>query len=108
MLITVPRDRGAFSKVAEKSIANYRSRCGALPFEIRNQVVFSPRLSEDPESPCVDIEQKREGFVSVLGKEDGPGLRKQFALRLTILDDREMISLRLDRKHVVLRAVAPG
>lgn len=51
----------------------------SAPFEIRNQVVFSARLSEDPKSPCVDIEQKRESFVAVLGKEDGPGLRKQFA-----------------------------
>ena len=88
--------------------ANNRSRCGARPFQIRNQLVFSSRFSEDPESPGVDIEQKHESFVVVLGKEDRPGLGKKFALRLTILDDREMVSLHLDSEPVVLRTVPPG
>ena len=95
-------------RATEKSWANYRSQCRARPFEVRNQLSFSAHFSEDPESPGVDIEEKRESFVAVLGEEDRPGLRKKFALPLTIPDDREMVSLRLDGEHVVLRAVPPG
>src|SRR4249920_58382 len=96
------------NRATEKPWANYRSRCGARPFEIRNQLVFSARFSQDPESPGFDIEQKRESFVAVLGKEDHPGLGKKFTTRLTILDDREMVALCLDGEHGVLRAILPG
>lgn len=45
----------------------------ASPFEIRNQLVLPSCFSENPESVGIDIEQKCEGFVACLGKEDTPG-----------------------------------